>query len=83
MGVFVSVEIGVDEEKTVAVSVGKRVWVGRAIRVSEGYGLGVQGGSITIVGVGGVMSVNPPQAIVRRVKNDTKAKDFLKPIEGG
>ncbi len=77
----VSVGISVGEGGTVAVSVGKRVWVGMAIRVGEGYGLAVQVGSITRVGAGRARNVNPPHPIDRRARNNRETKGFLKPIE--
>jgi hypothetical protein len=73
--------MNVGEGETVAVSVGKRVWVGKAIRVGEGYGLAVQVGSMTTVGAGFAKIVNPPHPIDKKARREMRTKGFLKPIK--
>ena len=81
VGVNVSVGTSVGGGDAVEVSVGKSVGEAGAGWNGVGGGLAVPVGSITGVGAGLARNVNPPHPIDKRVRNNMKAKGFLKPIK--
>ena len=81
VGVNVNVGISVGEGETVAVSVAMGVCEAMSINVGEGSGLTVQVASvasITLVGEGCVINVNPPHPINNSAASDIQIKNFCK-----
>ena len=78
VGVNVEVGISVGEGETVAVSVAMGACEARSINVGEGGGLVVHVVSVTLVGEGCLINVNPPHPINNSAANDIQIKNFCK-----
>ena len=78
VGVNVDVGISVGVGETVAVSVAMGVCEAMLINVGEGSGLAVRVGSMTLVGEGCLINVNPPHPINNSPARDIQIKKFFK-----